>query len=235
MKCKKCQIDKLSEEFPFGTISLKCEHVSSWCLKCLVIYLKENQRQCPICKVELTNQEFNDYCLLWDNSNFKINLESFSPTHTKLSGPTTNSGIFYVVRLNGEKFELKLSEISTVKELRHKLMHYTKINVNKLMLVYKNMELKPYSTYCLTLFYNERTSFKNLVFDLYWGYPKSGRDYLDGTCLIYKGNTLWKAYDYKAKVHLDVSYISHSGDLMNDSDATGHHKVLAKLDNLPND
>ena len=26
-----------------------------------------------------------------------------------------------------------------------------------------------------------------LIFDLFWGYPASGKDYLDGSCLVYKG------------------------------------------------
>ena len=30
-------------------------------------------------------------------------------------------------------------------------------------------------------------SIKNLTFDLFWGYPASGKDYLDGSCLVYKG------------------------------------------------
>jgi hypothetical protein len=31
-------------------------------------------------------------------------------------------------------------------------------------------------------------SIKSLIFDLFWGYPANGnRDYLDGSCLLYKG------------------------------------------------
>ncbi|CAG8776620.1 6042_t:CDS:2, partial [Cetraspora pellucida] len=90
------QTDKLSEEFPFGTISSKCEHVASWCLKCLVIYIRETQHQCPICKIKLTDQEFNNYCLIWDNASFKIDLENFSQTDTKLSEQNIDSEIFYV-------------------------------------------------------------------------------------------------------------------------------------------
>ncbi|CAG8512016.1 28920_t:CDS:2, partial [Dentiscutata erythropus] len=250
MKCKQCQVDKLSEEFPFGTISSKCEHVASWCLKCLVIYLKKTQ-QCPICNAILTEQEFNDYCLIWDNASFKIDSESFSQSHIELPGQNKNSGTFYVVRLNGEKFEFKLSEINTINELKHRLMNYTKIDIERQMLIYKNMKLKNDENNTLTsygicanshiqlivLLYSisKGQAVKNLVFDLHWGYPDKGIDYLDGTCLIYKGNILWKVYDYNHRIHHGIPYISHSGDIMNRKKAIGHHTITAKLDNLPND
>ncbi|CAG8736986.1 21887_t:CDS:2, partial [Dentiscutata erythropus] len=249
MKCEKCQIDKLSEEFPFGTISSKCEHITSWCLKCLAIYLKETQHQCPICKAELTEQEFDDYCLLWDNASFKIDFESFSQIRTEFSEQNnSNSGMFYVVRLNGEKFELKISEINTVRELKYRLMKYTKIDISRQMLIYKDVELEDGVANTLTSYgirenshiqlivilysISKKEAVKNLVFDLYWGY-NSKMDFLDGTCLIYKGNNLWKKYDYKNKVYSEVSYISHSGDIMDSKNATGHHKITVKLDQLP--
>ncbi|CAG8503879.1 12208_t:CDS:2 [Dentiscutata erythropus] len=251
MICKKCQVDKLSEEFPFGTISSKCEHITSWCLKCLVKYLKETQYQCPICEAELTEQEFNDYCLLWDNASFKINLESISQGLTELPGQdSSNSEIFYVVRLNGEKFEFKVSEIDTVQELKYRLMNYTKIDTDRQMLFHKNMELRDYrlddtlASYgicanshiqLIVVLYSisEKEAVKNLAFDSYWGYPDSGEDYLDGTCLIYKGDNLWKTYDCLHLYHAEIPYIKHSGDIMNRNN--GHQKITAKLDTLPKD
>ncbi|CAG8723275.1 24618_t:CDS:2, partial [Gigaspora rosea] len=243
MKCKKCQIDKLSEEFPFGTISLKCEHVISWCLK----------HQCPICEAELTEQEFNDYCLLWDNANFKIDLESFSQEYTKLPGKyNTNSEIFYVIRLNGEKFEFKLSEINTVRKLKYRLMNYTKIDTDRQMLIHKNVVLEDYGDNAILTSYGIRANshiqlivilysisnkeaIKNLVFDLYWGYPDSGIVFLDGTCLVYKGDNLWKTYDWSHLSYIETPYIRHSGDILNKENATGHQRITAKLDNLPKD
>ncbi|CAG8528731.1 23271_t:CDS:2 [Dentiscutata erythropus] len=246
MKCEKCQIDKLSEEFPFDTISSKCEHITSWCLKCLVKYLKETQQhQCPICKTELTEQEFNDYCLLWDNASFKIDLESFSQERTKFpEQDSTNSEIFYVVRLNGEKFEFKLSEINTVRELKHRLMNYTKIDTDRQMLIHKNVELKNYriddtlasygicaNSYIqfIVVLYSvsKKEAVKNLAFDLYWGYPDRGLDYLDGSCLIYKGENLWKTYDWSHLSYTEIPYIKHSGDIMNNENA--------KLEKFPKD
>ncbi|CAG8540529.1 2170_t:CDS:2 [Cetraspora pellucida] len=203
MKCENCQIDKLSEEFPQGTISSTCEHVTSWCLKCLVNYLRETRNhshQCPICKVQLTEQEFKEYCLLWDNANFKIDFESFLPTHTE--NPEQNNEMFY-------------------DETNNTLTSYgicANSHIQFIVVIYS---------------ISKKYALKNLVFDLYWGYPPTRTDYLDGSCLIYEGDNLWKIYDCGYKNYPEIPYISHSGDMMNKITATGHHKIKVKLDQLP--
>ncbi|CAG8568851.1 14878_t:CDS:2 [Cetraspora pellucida] len=157
MKCKKCYLDKLSDEFPFGTISSKCEHVSSWCLKCLVIYLKAARYECPICKVKLTEQEIINYCLIWDNASFKIDFESFSHTYTELPGKNSKSGTFYVDD-DDENNTLTSYGICANSHIQLIVVLYS---------------------------ISKGQAVNNLVFDLYWGY-RSKMDFLDGTCLIYK-------------------------------------------------
>ncbi|CAG8472300.1 11271_t:CDS:2, partial [Cetraspora pellucida] len=208
MKCKNCQIDKLSEEFPYSTISSRCEHITYWCLKCLVNYLREIQHHCPICKAELTEQEFNEYCSLWDNANFKFDFENSLQIHTELSvqdntNPGNNFGIFYV------------------DETDNTLTSYGICANSQIQLI-----IVIYSI-------SKKDSLKNLVFDLYWRFPSSRTDFLDGSCLIYEGDKLWKIYDYRNKVYSDVSYISHSGDVIDRKNATGHQKIKVNLNQLP--
>ncbi|CAG8568870.1 14879_t:CDS:2, partial [Cetraspora pellucida] len=211
MKCEKCYFDKLSDEFPFGTISSKCEHVSSWCLKCLVIYLNSEQHTCPICKVKLTEQEINNYYSIWDNASFKVDLESFSHMHTKLPETNIKSGTFYVD--DEDKDQSNTLTSYGICENSH---------IQFIVLLYS---------------ISKGQAVNNLVFDLYWGHRnyRSKPDYLDGTCLIYKGNTLWKIYDHRHLTYPDISYIKHSGDVMDTIHATGHHKITAKLGELPDD
>ncbi|CAG8540550.1 2171_t:CDS:2, partial [Cetraspora pellucida] len=205
MRCKNCKIDKLSEEFPFGTISPTCEHITSWCLKCLVNYLKETQHQCPICKAELSEQEINEYYLLWDNANFKIDFEERSQTHIELYEQNNiKSGIFYV------------HEVADNTLTSYGICSNSHI---QLIVVLYSM--------------SKKDTLKNLVFDLHWGFPLSKIDYLDGSCLIYEGDKLWKIYDYENKVYADISYISHSGDILDKKNATGHHKIKVNLNQLP--
>ncbi|CAG8626968.1 4881_t:CDS:2, partial [Cetraspora pellucida] len=197
MKCKECKTDKLSEEFPHSTISPACEHFTSWCLKCLVNYLKKtrNQHRCPICKAELTEQEFEEYCLLWDNANFKIDFESHLQTNTGQNN--TNSEIFYVLTKYGICANSHIQLIVVLYSI------------------------------------SKKESIKNLAFDLYWSYPDSRMDFLDGSCLIYKGDILWRTYDWSNLHFLDTPSMNHSGDILNYN--AGHHRITAKLDSLPKD
>ncbi|KAF0492997.1 tellurium resistance protein terz-like [Gigaspora margarita] len=73
----------------------------------------------------------------------------------------------------------------------------------------------------------------NLAFDLNWVFPHSGQDFLDGTCLIYEGASLWKKYDYISMFYPSVKYIEHSGDIIDHQNSEGHHKKTIKLDDLP--
>ncbi|CAG8450983.1 12082_t:CDS:2 [Cetraspora pellucida] len=255
MKCGQCQLIKLSREFPDSTISPKCGHVMSWCLECLVEYLKETQHQCPICEIQLTEQEVDNCCLFWDNSNFKIDLEGLSKARAELSGTNdADSDVFYVVLLNGKKITIKLSEITTVKALKYTIRDVIDIDIVNQKLIHDDVELndfqddKTYSTLqnygihsnshvqLIVVLYSitPDQALKNLAFDLYWGFPSSGQDYLDGTCLIYAGDSLWKKYDYQSTYYPNTPYIRHSGDIMDPLNGKGHHKITIKLDELPN-
>lgn len=58
-------------------------------------YLRDTQYRCPICEIELTEQEVDNYSLFWDNSIFKIDVENFSQAHAEFSSPNdAESGIF---------------------------------------------------------------------------------------------------------------------------------------------
>ncbi|CAG8804928.1 33155_t:CDS:2 [Gigaspora margarita] len=110
--------------------------------QCLVGYLRETQHRCPICKVELTEQEVNNCCLFWDNSSFKIDIESLAQARAELSGPNdANSGVFFIVLLNEKKITLKLSKITTVKALKYAIKDASNIDIAKQKLIYNDMEL----------------------------------------------------------------------------------------------
>ncbi|RIB23341.1 hypothetical protein C2G38_2139796 [Gigaspora rosea] len=254
MKCENCQLFKLTREFPDGTISLTCRHITSWCLECLVGYLNEAHRQCPMCQTELSEQDVVKFNLFWEKANFKINLESFSQTHAEHSGPTDeNSGNIYVVLLNGEKVTLSISDVKTVKNLKEALYDEKKIAIAQQMLIYNDIELDNYrddgtdntlesyginaNSYIqlIVVLYSipKDLALTNLHFDLSWEFPSSGHDYLDGTCMIFEGDKFWRKYDYISSFYPGTD-IRHSGDDMNFSKGTGHHKIEAKLDQLPN-
>ncbi|KAH3699647.1 hypothetical protein DPMN_074607 [Dreissena polymorpha] len=70
-----------------------------------------------------------------------------------------------------------------------------------------------------------------VVFDLYWGYPSNGRDYLDASCLMFNGQQFNNLCDYRHRNHCTA--IRHSGDVMDDLNRKGHHTMNVTLKNMP--
>jgi len=78
--------------------------------------------------------------------------------------------------------------------------------------------------------YEISESLDHTIFDLFWGYPSSGRDYLDASVLIYSGMCFQGLVDFS---HRSFTGVSHSGDVMDDSKSLGHHTIDVKLKSLP--
>lgn len=92
-------------------------------------------------------------------------------------------------------------------------------------------QIPPYATlYLVVLLYAIPEAFDHVVFDLYWGYPSSGCDFLDASCLVYKGTTCLNLADY---CHRNLDGITHSGDLMDRFKRIGHHTIHVYLKQIP--
>ena len=76
----------------------------------------------------------------------------------------------------------------------------------------------------MVLLYAVPEHLDKVVFDLYWGYPTTGRDYLDACADIFKGQEWLEFVDYRNKCGANNS-VEHSGDLMNDFKRQGHHII----------
>lgn len=70
----------------------------------------------------------------------------------------------------------------------------------------------------------------HVIFDLFWGYPASGCDFLDASVLIYSGSSFQTLVDYS---HRGFSGVTHSGDVMDHAKCLGHHTINVKLKSLP--
>ena len=71
----------------------------------------------------------------------------------------------------------------------------------------------------MVLLYAIPSHFNHVIFDLFWGYPSHGRDYLDASCLIFNAKTYSSVVDYRQRTFLSNS-IWHSGDVMDDINRT---------------
>ncbi|CAJ0862678.1 6504_t:CDS:2 [Entrophospora sp. SA101] len=249
MKCKNCQVDKLSREFPADVISNKCQHVPSFCLKCITNYLNgRNSRQCPECKTSLNQKEIENVRFSWDQASFKIDINSINVIDDNKKLPSTSFvnrtnlvGNFYVVMLDGHKIQLRLEKIKTILALKQAINSEIKIEVTKQKLIYNEVELEDYhknhfekklSDYqivegshiqLIVLLYSisKNQSLNNLTFDLFWGFPGGLCDFLDGTCMLYNDRTFNRKFDYASRIHIDLKDISHSGDVMDAQNKRG--------------
>ncbi|CAG8532913.1 25731_t:CDS:2, partial [Dentiscutata erythropus] len=253
MKCSKCKLKRLSKEFPLKAVSNLCKHIPTWCLECVITYLEDKAESndligpgCPECNEVLAQKEIDYITSFWTRASFKLNIPNFSPE--EVTEVANETGEFYVALLNGQKYTFKLEETSSVRALKIALMKKTAIESGKQKLVFKGVELNEddksivsYGVHAgchiqlVVILYSitKEVSIADLAFDLYWGYPIMGRDYLDGTCLIYAGTSLWKTYDYNKKCYPNIHYIRHSGDIMNETNRQGHHRITIKLNQLP--
>nr|CAG8505788.1 3277_t:CDS:2 [Entrophospora candida] len=261
MKCKNCQVDKLSREFPADVISNKCQHVPSFCLKCITNYLNgRNSRQCPECRTSLNQKEIENVRFSWDQASFKIDINSINVIDDNKKLPSTSFvnrtnlvGNFYVVMLDGHKIQLRLEKIKTILALKQAISSEIKIEVTKQKLIYNEVELEDYhknhfekklSDYqivegshiqLIVLLYSisKKQSLNNLTFDLFWGFPGGLCDFLDGTCMLYNDRTFNRTFDYASRIHGDLKDILHSGDVMDAQNKRGHHRITVNLSSLP--
>ena len=93
--------------------------------------------------------------------------------------------------------------------------------------------IKPFDTvHLMVLLYAIPSHFNHVIFDLFWGYPSHGRDYLDASCLVFNGKAYKSVVDYCHCTFLNNS-IWHSGDVMDDFSRKGHHTIEVRLKELP--
>jgi len=95
----------------------------------------------------------------------------------------------------------------------------------------QDYDVKPFSTlHLIVILYEIAESLDHVIFDLFWGYPKSGCDYLDASVLIFSGKCCRGVVDFDDQVYTGVT---HSGDVMDDAKRLGHHTINVKLKSLP--
>ena len=82
----------------------------------------------------------------------------------------------------------------------------------------------------IIMLYEISDSLDHVIFDLFWGYPSNGCDYLDASVLIYSCKCCTGKVDFDDRVS---SGVSHSGYVMDDAKRLGHHTIDVKLKSLP--
>ena len=110
-----------------------------------------------------------------------------------------------------------------------RLQDYVDGNIRRL----SDYNIQPFHTiHLMVLLYAIPSHFNHVIFDLFWGYPSSGRDYLDASCLVFNGKAYTDVVDFRHRLFLNNT-IWHSGDVMDDAHRKGHHTIEVRLKQLP--
>ncbi|CAG2221485.1 unnamed protein product [Mytilus edulis] len=246
MSCIVCNQEKLSKEFAPDNASDECDHASLTCLRCLVNSVEKNGK----CPYPGCCQEIRKNCeqiILFK----EILAQMFTKYETTYS-PVVDSGseetFINVIGLTGESTRIKYTPNITIRELKQHIHHTLRIETSKQKLLYEDREMintspkgrsatvgdydiKANATVSMVVcLYSIPEKFNKVVFDLYWGYPYFGRDYLNASCLMYSGTTFYGVCDFANEPHPSIR---HSGDIMDNRNRIGHHKIEVCIHNMP--
>ncbi len=71
-----------------------------------------------------------------------------------------------------------------------------------------------------------------VVFDFYWGWPDTGKDYLDASALVFSDKKYQEVADYNTLGCCNKA-IYHSGDRIDKDKKQGHHIIKVNMKAIP--
>ncbi|XP_038050107.1 uncharacterized protein LOC119723498 [Patiria miniata] len=246
MKCEKCGVAKLSNEFPPWTLTESCKHAALHCLRCVTDHAEEHGK-CSQCENPVSKDAKR---LQRCYEQLNVLFPEYEPTSApQTDTPTGETGYVSVAMLNGDSTSVELKPTMTVARLREIVRKDLGVPPQSQQLIYNGTEMKEftddkaaatlrhYKVVPATTVYVRRllyaapdNNLNKVVFDLHWGYPSTGRDYLDATAIIFSGTELVDYLDYRKLSH---ESLRHSGDEMNSVTRTGHHLMNVDLHQVP--
>nr|XP_032826639.1 uncharacterized protein LOC116951905 isoform X2 [Petromyzon marinus] len=250
MRCLKCKIEKLRREFPQVPLAETCDHANLHCLKC-VIEVAEKKNKCSYsenkCSSPVTGPVLEDL-----KSRLKALLYTYESLTPELADASQecSGGVLSIALLNGDKMSIPFDPSMKIVDVCSRIKKIYNYDIKKQKLIYGEKELmlekedgsdttlsdfgvKPNSTiHLIVLLFAIPEKMNEVTLDLYWGYPSRGRDYLDASVLVYQGKSEAGIVDYR---HTSFPGITHSGDIMDDNAAQGHHVINVCLNKLPAD
>ncbi|XP_022093806.1 uncharacterized protein LOC110980997 [Acanthaster planci] len=246
MKCDKCGVNKLSNEFPPRALSDSCEHAALHCIRCVLSHVEQHGK-CSQCESQVSQDSTR---LRRCYNQLKALFPVYEPTCVPPPETTTGQKDYVsVAMLNGDNTNVQLKPSMTVARLREIVKENLGVPTQSQQLIYNGTEMKEftddkaaatlghYKVLPTTTIYVRRLLFSapennlnKVVFDLHWGYPSTGRDFLDATAIIFSGTELIDYLDYRKLSH---ESLRHSGDRMDDRARTGHHFMNVDLQQVP--
>eukprot|EP00299_Pterocystis_sp_00344_P019074 c9497_g1_i3.p1 GENE.c9497_g1_i3~~c9497_g1_i3.p1 ORF type:complete len:318 (-),score=52.82 c9497_g1_i3:57-1010(-) len=227
MRCTSCKCDKLSSDFFCDQLSDECDHFDPQCINCLVVHLA-HAAACPRCSAAISDDTISRIRNLHVKRIVVPPETIFAPSET---------GIVTVNLLDGQSYAIPFCRTETIAEFKTRIFKKTSVQPKKQKLIFKGDELVCHvgdganiQLIILLIAIKEGEGIHNVVFDLYWGYPSTGQDYLDGSCLAYANTNFTEHVDY-ATISILNGALVHSGDII--TNTQGHHIIKVDLDKMP--
>ncbi|XP_028413836.1 uncharacterized protein LOC114536684 [Dendronephthya gigantea] len=253
MICHLCGNNKLSKEFPHEHLTEECtEHPLLHCLRCLTASVRVHHR-CSQCDAQVNedNKHYRKYVETLE-SLFPAVATNDEAIETLDSTYDDSESRIVITTLSGDSTTLPFDPDQTILSLKKDIEKELKTPSNKQSLLYNEIELKPrgetneiltledYNVqpnsriYLLVLLYAVPDGFDHVIFDLFWGYPHRGRDYLDASVFLYSGAKFIEVVDYShTESKSCLAAVRHSGDVMDDAQQLGHHTINVSIKSIP--
>lgn len=243
--CKRCGIEKLSNEFPPVTVSNECDHPPLECLRCVVSFCQK-EKKCPHQGCS-TSVSANSPTVQWFEAILDEMFREYATVYTPPAEKSLGENFLNITVLNGDATKIPYSSTMLMSVVQNKISENLHIPPNKQKILYNDKMVQIYNSngksltlsdnnipsyatlYLVVLLYAIPEAFDHVVFDLYWGYPSTGCDFLDASCLVFQGTQFLNLADF---AHHNLNGITHSGDVMDHSKRIGHHTIDVNLKQL---
>ncbi|RUS21994.1 hypothetical protein BC937DRAFT_90714 [Endogone sp. FLAS-F59071] len=211
------------------TITDACEHIATQCLRCLISELVRQHSTANLSGVGA----FGEVGLGGIILSF-----SKSPKTADRLGVLRGTFNWRAIRIsmeglqepsNAQESVGKDGQCRTQQAEAYLSRHYFRLTIYSL----ENYGIGPGSCIqFIVILYSINPTIQNITLYLDWIFPISGKDFLDGTCLVYRENSEVLVYDYQHQYRPPFPYVEHSGDKMNNN---GRHEISVDIENLPQD
>lgn len=126
MRCRMCNNDKLSKEFPPVTVSKKCQHPPLVCLKCI---LSSSDTHCPSlsCGQLIQDDRREWFQAIWDKQFAEYKSSDVSVFETEPG----ECKVLYVTVLNGDAAEIEFNDSWTIMRMMTEIKKIMKFDINE--------------------------------------------------------------------------------------------------------
>ncbi|XP_041364537.1 uncharacterized protein LOC121379920 [Gigantopelta aegis] len=189
MRCRLCNVKKLSDEFPQADLNDACRHPRFYCMRCVVSTCKKSG-VCPHPGCDQPVPTDGDVIKLLEYTLAEMFKEYPCEYSAQFVSEDSCTEMIRIAVLNGDSITLPFNPEMTVFELKEQIKTKLDHDVKKQQLIYKDAELQMYANsggftkladlnivanstiYLAVTLFDIPSNLNHVIFDLHWGYPE---------------------------------------------------------------